>query len=54
MTKTETVVITEDATIGNNTLFAGTYRIEIPADYDASLVTGEDVLCDYALTVITQ
>lgn len=53
-TQIVTVTIEDDARAGGNILYAGTYRIEIPADYDPELVTGEDILCDPAIKVVEE
>lgn len=49
-----TVTITEDAKAGGNVLYAGTYRVEMPADYDPALVTGEDILMDGQIVIVEQ
>jgi hypothetical protein len=51
-TKIETVIITEKAEALGSILYAGEYLVEMPADYDASEIAGEDILCDGALTVV--
>lgn len=48
------VAITEDVHAGGNVLYAGTYRVEMPADYDPALVTGEDILMDGQITIIEE
>lgn len=53
-TQIATVTITEDVQAGGNVLHAGTYRVEMPADYDPALVTGEDILMDDAITIVEQ
>jgi len=51
-TKIETVILTEDAAAAGSILAAGTYRVEMPAHYDPAIVTGEDILCDYAMRIV--
>lgn len=48
------VAITENVQAGWNVLYAGTYRVEMPADYDPALVTGEDILMDGQITIIEE
>lgn len=50
-TKIATVTITETRT-AFEVLAAGTYRVEMPADYDAATVTGEDILYDNAIRIV--
>lgn len=53
-TQIATVTITEDVQAGGNVLHAGTYRVEMPADYDPALVTGEDILMDGQIVIVEQ
>lgn len=53
-TQIATVTITEDVQAGGNVLYAGTYRVEMPADYDPALVTGEDILMDGQIVIVEQ
>src|SRR5690606_35140369 len=46
--KIATVTVTDDAHAAGSILPAGTYRVEMPADYDPAKVTGEDILGDPA------
>ena len=52
--QTATVRVEENAQDSRtgNILYAGTYRIELPADYDPALVTGVDILCDDQIHVL--
>jgi hypothetical protein len=50
--KIATVHVADDVTARGNVLYAGTYRVEMPADYEPSEVTGEDILCDGALRIV--
>ena len=53
--KTERIkveVAIEDATAQGNRIGRGTYIIEMPACYDPTLVTGEDILCDPAIRLV--
>ena len=49
-TKIESVTI--DRYEGVNIIEAGTYRVEMPADYDPAIVTGEDIEKDGALQIV--
>lgn len=51
-TKIATVTITEDVQAAGTTLYAGTYRVEMPTDYAPAAVTGEDILLDDALRIV--
>jgi len=51
-TKTAIVTIDETSDTGRNVIEAGTYMIEFPAYYDASLVTAEDMDMDDEIVVI--
>lgn len=53
-TQIATVTITENVHAAGSVLYAGTYRVEMPADYDPALVTGEDILLDDAITIIEE
>jgi len=48
------ITLNTDTHTSGNILYAGTYLVEMPADYDPSEVTGEDVLLDDAITVIEE
>lgn len=50
-TKTATVTVATAKT-ANGYLPAGTYRVEMPSDYDPALVTGEDIVEDGAITIV--
>lgn len=51
-TRRARVHVTEDARVGMNVLYAGTYTVEMPADYDPALVTGEDILADGQIRIV--
>lgn len=53
-TKIATVTITEDVQVAGTTLYAGTYRVEMPTDYNPAIVTGEDILLDDALWIVAE
>jgi hypothetical protein len=52
-TKTQRITI-ETTEANGNRLGAGTYWIEMPADYDVDAITGEDVLLDDALRIMPE
>lgn len=47
-----TSVTVEKAVALGNVLASGTYTVRLPADYDSSLVTGEDILCDDSISLV--
>ena len=52
--KTETVIIEETTKTGSNIVEAGTYLVEMPDDYEANLVTAEDLNFDPQLSIVEQ
>lgn len=53
-TKIATVTITEDVRAAGTILYAGTYRVEMPVDYEPAAVTGEDILLDDAVWIVAE
>lgn len=51
-TRIATVTLDEDVQAGGTILYAGTYRVEMPADYDPAGVTGEDILMDDSIQIV--
>jgi len=49
-TRTVTLTVSEYCELGHR-LPAGTYTVEMPADYDASEVTGADIIHDSAIVI---
>jgi len=49
---TATLTFDADTTANGSTLYAGTYTVSMPDDYDPALVTGEDVLCDHQIVIV--
>lgn len=53
--KIETVTFADDTTVpGYGVVYAGTYRVEMPSDYDASEVTAHDVIEDGAMRFVAE
>jgi hypothetical protein len=46
------VTVAEDARTETGILYAGTYRVEMPADYVPAAVTGEDILMDDQIRIV--
>lgn len=54
-TKIESVVVLEDTRVhGHGVVEAGTYRVEMPADYETALVTAYDIIQDESMRVIDE
>jgi hypothetical protein len=53
-TTISTITIDSDTKAGGNVLEAGTYTISHPSDYDAATITGEDILMDDDITIVTE
>lgn len=51
---TVAVVSVDKTRAGGSVLESGTYRVQMPADYDPDLVTGEDILLDDGIVVLAR
>jgi hypothetical protein len=45
------VVVPDNVSAAGNVLYSGTYWVWVPNEYDGSLITGEDILCDSSIYI---